>query len=79
MTIWIPLRQQPHEVDNLLVAGRCASATFAAQNSMRIQLVCMALGEAAGIAAAMKPDVHAVNGAQVRQCMQAHGAAFAGR
>ena len=67
------------EVDNLLVAGRCTSATFAAQSSMRIQLVCMALGEAAGIAAAMNPDVRAVNGAQVRQRMQAHGAAFAGR
>lgn len=39
------------ELDNLLVAGRCSSATFAAQSSMRIQLVCMALGEAAGIAA----------------------------
>lgn len=67
------------EVDNLLVAGRCASATFAAQSSMRIQLVCMALGEAAGIAAAMNPDVRAVNGAQVRQRMQAYGAVFAGR
>lgn len=54
------------EMDNLLVAGRCSSATFAAQSSMRIQLVCMALGEAAGIAAALNPEVRAVDGAQVR-------------
>ena len=67
------------ELDNLLVAGRCSSATFAAQSSMRIQLVCMALGEAAGIAAALNPEVRAVDGAQVRRCMQAHGAVFAGR
>lgn len=65
------------EMDNLLVAGRCASTTFAAQSSMRIQLVCMALGEAAGIAAAMNPDVRAVDGAQVRRHMQAYGAVFA--
>lgn len=46
----IPYRcMLPREVDNLLVAGRCVSATFAAQSSMRIQLTCMALGEAAGI------------------------------
>lgn len=39
--------------ENLWVAGRCASATFVAQSAIRIQPVCRAMGEAAGIAAAM--------------------------
>jgi len=43
----------PVGLDNLLVAGRCLSATFAAQSSVRIQPVCRALGEAAGAAAAL--------------------------
>ncbi|MGO8673201.1 MAG: FAD-dependent oxidoreductase [Capsulimonadaceae bacterium] len=43
----------PRGIDNLLVAGRCLSATFAAQAAVRIQQNCRALGEAAGVAAAM--------------------------
>ncbi len=43
----------PLEVDNLLVAGRCISATFEAQGSIRIQANCRAFGEAAGVAAAL--------------------------
>ena len=39
--------------DNLWVAGRCLSADFVAQSSVRIQPVCRAMGEAAGIAAAL--------------------------
>lgn len=39
--------------NNLLVAGRCVSATFVAQSSVRIQPVCRAMGEAAGAAAAL--------------------------
>ena len=40
------------EVENLIVAGRCISASFILQASMRIQPTCMSIGEAAGIAAA---------------------------
>lgn len=40
------------EISNLLVAGRCISASFILQASMRIQPTCMSIGEAAGIAAA---------------------------
>lgn len=43
----------PQGLDNVLVAGRCASATFVAQSSIRIQPVCRAMGEAAGAAAAL--------------------------
>jgi hypothetical protein len=43
----------PKGLENVLVAGRCLSATFAAQSSVRIQPVCRAMGEAAGAAAAL--------------------------
>lgn len=43
----------PKGIVNALVAGRCLSATFAAQSSARIQPVCRAMGEAAGAAAAL--------------------------
>lgn len=42
----------PPGVENLLVAGRCASATHAAQASTRVIGQALAMGEAAGVAAA---------------------------
>ena len=41
-----------NEVNNLIVAGRCISATFILQASMRVQPTCMTLGETAGVATA---------------------------
>ena len=50
----IPLRALvPEAVDGLLVAGRCISAERKALASARITGTCMAMGEAAGTAAAM--------------------------
>ncbi len=43
----------PKEVDNLLVSGRCISATHEAQASVRIMPICATLGEAAGTAVAV--------------------------
>ena len=40
------------KISNLIVTGRCISASFILQASMRIQATCMSIGEAAGIAAA---------------------------
>lgn len=41
-----------NEISNLIVVGRCISANFSAQASVRIQPSCMSMGEAAGIATA---------------------------
>lgn len=43
----------PRDVDQLLVAGRCISSTHEGQAAMRIMPNCMALGQAAGTAAAL--------------------------
>jgi len=50
----IPYRSLVAErVDNLLVAGRCLSATHEAQASIRIMPICTTTGEAAGVGAAV--------------------------
>jgi hypothetical protein len=49
----LPFRMMvPKKIENLLVAGRCSSASHDAHASMRVSAICMALGDAAGIAAA---------------------------
>lgn len=50
----IPYRSLlPQEVSNLLVAGRCHSATQMASSSTRVATTAMAMGEAAGVAAGL--------------------------
>ena len=43
----------PLGVDNLLVAGRCASMTHAGQSAARVSGACFVMGQAAGTAAAL--------------------------
>ena len=43
----------PQDIDNLAVAGRCVSAEQAMLGSLRVMPACMAMGQAAGTAAAM--------------------------
>jgi ribulose 1,5-bisphosphate synthetase/thiazole synthase len=43
----------PKDIDGLLVAGRCLSTTHEAHASARVMGTCMALGQAAGTAAAL--------------------------
>jgi hypothetical protein len=45
-----------HDADNVLAAGRCFSATHDAQASVRSMAQCMAMGQAAGTAAALAVD-----------------------
>lgn len=46
----------PKKIDNLLISGRCISATHIAMASMRVIGTCFAIGEAAGLAAAIAID-----------------------
>jgi hypothetical protein len=67
----------PRGVENLLVAGRCLSATFEAQSSLRIQLPLRAVGQAAGTAAAaavkMGIPPRQLDGAALRRLLSAEG------
>ena len=65
----------PREVENLLVAGRHYSATPAAQKISREIPPCMAMGEAAGVAAALALDA----GVSLREVDIAQAAAHAAR
>lgn len=76
----IPYRSLlPKEFDNLLVAGRCLSATHEAQASVRIMPICTALGEAAGVALAVAKqtgtNAHTVDVATVRAELKKNDAA----
>ena len=75
----IPYRSLiPRGVDNLLVAGRCISATHEAQASVRIMPICASTGEAAGVGAAVsfrsgKPAAEA-DIAEIQRILKANGA-----
>ena len=50
----IPYRSfVPLKIEGLLVAGRCISGTHKAHASYRVMSICMAMGEAVGVAAAL--------------------------
>jgi hypothetical protein len=63
----------PQKVGNLLVAGRCHSATHIASASSRVTVTAMALGEAAGVAAALacetKAEVATLDGRKIREIL----------
>ena len=68
----------PQKIDNLLVAGRHYSVTSQAQKMSREIPPCMAMGEAAGVAAAMAVQagirVRDVDVAQLQKTLRAQGA-----
>ena len=43
----------PRGIERLMVAGRCISGTHRAHASYRVMSICMAMGEAVGMAAAL--------------------------
>ena len=68
----------PQGAANLLVTGRCVSATHEAQASLRIMPTVATLGEAAGIAAAIAVNtatpVHAIDTDLLRKILREKGA-----
>jgi hypothetical protein len=68
----------PQRISNLLVAGRCHSASAEASTSTRVTVTAMSLGQAAGTAAAMavrqKTDVAQLDGVKVRETLASQGA-----
>ena len=68
----------PQKISNLLVAGRCHSASAEASSSTRVTVTAMSLGQAAGTAAAMavrnKTDVAQLDGVKVREMLASQGA-----
>ena len=70
----------PKELDNLLVAGRCLSATHEAQASVRIMPICATMGQAVGTAAAVAKqtgsNVHDVDVTKVQALLRKNGAAI---
>ncbi|MCG3179953.1 MAG: hypothetical protein BIFFINMI_02307 [Phycisphaerae bacterium] len=62
----------PRGLSNVLVAGRSISCDRPVQGSVRVMPCCLAMGEGAGIAAAMasaadRPDVHGVDADRLRR------------
>ncbi len=69
----------PLGLRNVLVAGRSISCERIVQGSVRVMPVCLAMGEAAGLAAALAArapdnDVHAVSTGTLRERLREHGA-----
>lgn len=75
----IPYRSfLPKEYDNLLVAGRCLSATHEAQAAVRVMPICACMGDAAGSAIAVakktQTNTHTLDVQKVRELLLANGA-----
>lgn len=72
----------PRNVDNLLVAGRCLSATREAHGSARVMGTCMAMGQAAGTAAALcaaeRMPLRQLSVGWLREVLAAQGAVLDG-
>ncbi len=63
-------------LDNLLVAGRCACADRETMSALRVKSSCMAMGEAAGTAAALCAEgkVRAIDMALLKKTLRENGA-----
>jgi len=75
----VPLRALiPKDSRNIMVAGRCVSSDRLANSGLRVQAPCMAMGQAAGVAAAQaaKDGItpSKVPLAEIRRLLRQHGA-----
>ena len=74
----------PRGIANMYVVGRCMSATRVAHSSARVMGTCLAMGQAAGTAAAMivssnaPADVRSVQVSRLRDVLRSHGAVLEG-
>jgi hypothetical protein len=72
----------PDKIDNLLVAGRCASMTHEGQSAARVSGACFVMGEAAGLAASLalsgNTPVRDISVEKLQQALRGEGA-FIGR
>jgi len=72
----------PKDSTNILVAGRCVSSDRLANSGLRVQASCMAMGQAAGAAAALAAQKnttpHAVPLSELKALLKSHGAIMAG-
>ena len=69
----------PRRLQNVLVAGRCAGGDRLAQSAYRVKASCMAMGQAAGTAAAVAvgqgaADVRQAAFAEIVRRLRADGA-----
>jgi hypothetical protein len=68
----------PHGVDNLLVAGRCASMTHGGQSAARVSGPCFVMGQAAGSAAhlALKAGIQPaqIDASRLQEYLKSEGA-----
>lgn len=68
----------PDGIDGLLTAGRCISGTHRAHASYRVMKICMAIGQAAGAAAALSATTgkfpRDVDVGQIQKILTDHGA-----
>jgi hypothetical protein len=78
----LPRRESAGGVDNLLVAGRCASMSHEGHSAARVSGACFVMGQAAGTAAALalrrSVAPHELPWATLQQSLEAEGA-FLGR
>ena len=63
----------PRGVRHLLAAGRCISADAQAHATLRVQATVMAVGEAAGLMAAMLCDAEAIDPAALNGLIRRRG------
>jgi len=67
---------------NIIVAGRCVSSDRLANSGLRVQASCMAMGQAAGAAAALAAQANKtpldVPLENVRELLRKHGAIIPG-
>ena len=74
-TYGVPFRAlQQRELENVVVAGRCFSATHDAHASARSMATCMAMGQAAGTAAALSDEPKHLDSERLRRQLRADGA-----